>query len=172
MSQPSETTSSARSRLALATLHSAERQAFELYKSYAVVYPELWIKFLQEAIIDPSIQFALNVRKLHEISGIKYNKNDKIKFSRKFDGPDVGFENSYSESLNRIIHCRTARPILIDSPDKPWPGTRNIQIVGLEVGNEQGQLRRIDVIGMAMTFLGELVPLVVANLDNDKSAIH
>jgi hypothetical protein len=167
MSPSSRALEPERASLGVATLQLAERQAFELYKSYFAIYPDIWAKkFFQETIVDVSISFALRVRRIHEISAISLKEIGPLQQHVPLVGDSTVFEPSYQETVQRLVHCRSASVIVADAPQKLWPSERNLVVLGLSVTNEHGQGTNLNVLGLVMAFLGVLFPQAMQNLSS------
>lgn len=142
------------------SLAACQRDAFRLYCYSSAIIPDTLQQQAAELIVETSLIFCLNARRLHAMARVHPSEIGPIDQYIAPEAKDFGYVTSYWDSINHIIHADSLVCVSANSTHQKWLLNSNHHIVGVDTFTAKGDRRRINIFGLCVSFLG--TPLVLA----------
>jgi hypothetical protein len=140
-------------------LEDARKAAFELFCIAGTTFPAEWCGYLPNLLIQRAIYFAISARRVHEIMKINPSDIGEIQSFIAPNARDLKLEANYRLSLMGLIHSKSASIVIANTTKKLFTQNENKCVGGIDVEDESGFMRRVNVYGLAVDFLIRVVPL-------------
>lgn len=140
----------------------ADREALRLFAWASTIYPNNsadFLNLLAEQVLDSGLNFAINARKVIELSGVEDSRIASRRWEYKLnDGHEI--EDSFRRAVNGIIHSHSNKLHFSSSPMKIFADSDGNDAILLHfvIKTEKYPEVYVDIFGLAWTFLSFLGP--------------